>query len=152
MKEFNLSFADEVPKLKMNEFSNFLYYFRVTYAIACEFLGEFKELKPEQLLGDTSEIEKKFREYLLNFSQPYARTKYFLGDMGDAELLITRISKDSPIMIWIVGLVTALVMAVIIAGGEVDLRSLKFKLNPLGEGLTKLREAFRTREEKDMRE
>ena len=131
-QEFCIGFVGEMPKLRMNELSNFFYYLRVTYAIAYEFLSNFEE---ERILRDPKLIEGKFREHLLGYRTQYTRSKYFLGDLGEVELLITKIRKESPFEIWVMGQITALVLAVIIAGGTVDLKNMKFTLNPLGDGL-----------------
>ncbi len=60
----------------------------------------------------------------------------------DAELLFTRMKKESPMEIWAMGLITALVFAVIISGGELKAPFIKAKLPPLGRGIAELRRAI----------
>jgi hypothetical protein len=58
------------------------------------------------------------------------------------ELRFIRIEKASPLRIDCTCVVSALVLAVIISGGKVDLAVLKFTIKPLGEGIKSLRAAL----------
>ena len=81
------------------------------------------------------------REFLLEELRRYSRTRN-PSNNRESPLVITKIRKSSPLTIWFEAMATALVAAVIISGGEVDLIKGKFKVHSLGDGLKKLRDAF----------
>jgi hypothetical protein len=66
----------------------------------------------------------------------------FDGNETDNHLRVIRISKASPLEIVLIGSVAAIVLAVILSGGEVDIKLAKAKLNPLGDGIRKLKDAI----------
>jgi hypothetical protein len=63
----------------------------------------------------------------------------------ELRISIDKIEKSSPLLIWGMCQVTALALAVIVSGGEVDLKNQRFKVHALGDGLRKLRMAFTSR-------
>jgi hypothetical protein len=67
---------------------------------------------------------------------------YFYSDPESSQLMLSRISMESPISVWAQGVVTALVCAVILSGGSVDLLKGKYEVGPIGDGITKLRDAL----------
>jgi hypothetical protein len=98
--------------------------------------------------GITAEmVATNASEYVREF---YKRTslwglkplKWFRDELGDEELVVTKVSKESPLTIWWEAVSTALVSAMIISGGEVDLVRGKFKLKSLGQGVKELKNAL----------
>jgi len=57
---------------------------------------------------------------------------------GRNDVMIVALQKSSPLELWLGGQSVALLAAVVISGGEVDLSKGHFKLHSLGDGLTKL--------------
>ena len=138
-QSIEIEIKGEEGLLKANQLANFLYYFRAAYFVAVD---RFGNVPVDQLRGHElyfrSEMQKAIAESL-------NRRKVWelcFADLGDNELLVNAISRNSPYKILSMGLITALVLAVIVSGGEVDLYNGKFVLNPLGEGIAALRDAF----------
>jgi hypothetical protein len=78
------------------------------------------------------------RDYTETGIFPYSALK----DLQDRDLYVRSISMQSPLEICVAGALCALVLAVIISGGEVDLRNLKFKMPSIGHGIREIRSAL----------
>ena len=134
-EKYILEFEGE-DKIPVNTFSNYLYHFRAIYSISYDVLPETK--RPEENFEQISDYIDKVKEYIKE-QNGYIGRKYFFKKL-DEDLIIYEMEKKSPLTITVGGCLVALVVAVIISGGEVNLSKGKFKLNPLGEGLKKLKE------------
>jgi hypothetical protein len=133
-----LLFEDTDQPLSSREFISFLRLFRVIYAGSLEVVGN---ASPEQVLL----ARKRYTDLIQNkLHGPFVsrEAELFQKDLGGEELQFVRITKSSPLEIGCVCVVSALTLAVILSGGEVDLKGLKFKLRPLGVGIKSLRTAL----------
>ena len=124
------------------EFVSFLHLFRVAYVHSLDVVSthtsaEVVEHKP--LFID--DFSKGFRvpDASKNGRKIF---ELFHTDLGAQELRFVTINKSSPLEISCVGVVSALTLAVILSGGEVELGDFKFKLRPLGAGIKSLRTAL----------
>ncbi len=78
---------------------------------------------------------------------PYQKYNFFSKDLKERDIFIMKIYKESPLTIWLTGVLTFLVAAFIICGGEIEISAapprIRIKMSSLGEGLRKLKEAMR---------
>jgi hypothetical protein len=138
-----LSFEESEPTMSSQEFAYFLYLFRAAYGAALQIVP-WQGITPEMVAADPAQHSRRFYESILRGSfSGDSVDKWFSEDLGEAELLIRKINKESPLIIWWdATIMTALVLAVILAGGEVDLAKGRFKLKSLGHAIKELREAL----------
>lgn len=137
--EYKLCFQTFERKITMTEFSNYFYLFRATYALCCEYIDEHNyKLEDILVLGDS--IHEDIRSKM---GKARASYNYFKKDLGENEIFLTKIHHESPFNFYVVAWITALVLAVILSGGKVKIKEYEFQLNPLGDGIKKLREAFK---------
>ena len=138
----NLLFEGSDEPLDSLEFVSFLHLFRVAYVHSLDVVSnhtaaEVVEHKPLFIedfskgfrVPDSSKNSKKIFEL-------------FHTDLGAEELRFATINKSSPLEISCICVVSALTLAVILSGGEVELKGFRFKLRPLGVGIKSLRTAL----------
>lgn len=143
-KKYQLIFQPMDAAVRMGDLSRFFYYFRATYAICCDYTKENKINVVDIVLNKT-----KWTEYINNKMSKYnAAYKFFTKELDKDDLFVVRIHHESPLTFLVEGVLAALVMGVIISGGKADLKNLTFELKPLGEGIEKLRKAFRKKKKK----
>ena len=129
----------EKGDVRWGELTEFMHLFRGWYLFAAERFGA--DVSPESLVQNLEEVldvvdEEELEEVFFRLDRE---------DVHEKDLQITRINKESPLIIWALGILTAATFAAILSGGEVDISRGRFKLKPLGEGIKKLRSAFRRR-------
>jgi hypothetical protein len=138
---FRLIFVEDKQPLTAGDFSQFLALFNEAYEASLGLLGD------DGLKERTGGPPYADRGFYLDALRVRLRRDLTTGNKRIRtaqlpQLVIQRIRKSSPLVIWFAGLTTALVIAVILAGGEVDLVRGRFKVHALGDGLRKLREVF----------
>jgi len=89
---------------------------------------------------------------------PLASPEFYIARLRDTsdskenepseQLVIERIRKASPLTIWFEGVVTLIVIAAILSGGQVKVAGMSCKLNALGDGLRKLKAKYPEKVEK----
>ncbi len=144
----HLVFTDDAKRIRTTDLSLYLAYFTVAYTCAMEeeiddrytyarLLDYYDENQPN---NDSFDIEL-IRNSLANEigSLPIE----VRNGMKSRDLEIERMSKNSPLEIWFYGVSSALSLAVILSGGEIDLKNMKFKLPPIGDGIKSLRESLK---------
>jgi hypothetical protein len=140
-----MTFQDPSDHVLVRDFTYFNYLFRAAYAAYLHWDSSPEidciEKYNSQVLGD-------FKSHLASIYHSRKIAEHFFLELYDKELAFSRIKKDSPIEIMIIGVVSALTVAVILSGGEVEYKDLKFKINSLGSGIKSLREAFSIKDEK----
>ncbi|MDI5921358.1 hypothetical protein QLQ86_11230 [Halomonas sp. LR5S13] len=120
------------------ELTEFLYHFRALYAAALHVdssdddFPNYEGLRP---LINEVELELKDLDWRDITSLAYA-------DLGDKTLGIVDIKRDNPLTIVFSGVAIILAIAVVVSGGKYKLGPLSVELPPLGEGISKLRQAF----------
>jgi hypothetical protein len=138
-KKYHLIFQPMEGAVKMDDLSRFFYYFKATYAICYEYTKEHKANVTDIIINKT-----KWIEYVnIKMAQYRAAYKFFTKDLDKEDIFVYKVYHESPLTLLVGGVLIALVMAVIISGVKADLKNLTFELNPLGEGVEKLRRAFR---------
>lgn len=146
IKSIELVFTEEGDEFTVTELVNYLTYLRSIYA--------YVQKKPELIVDDT-EINrlnnlanfKSYEDKFINsgFSENSSK-RYYKKDLGEKDVFISTITKQSPLAIALVGLGGALITAIILSGGKLDLKAfgvrLKFKLNSLGDGISKIQDVI----------
>ena len=122
------------------ELSAYLYYFRIVYVICVYVTGGIKQ---KRVLEDKDYFLRKVYAFISEHKAHQLISDAHFSDLREGELQVIRLKKESPFEIVLTGLLAALVLAVIISGGTVDVKGVKFRLQPLGDGLKKLREALK---------
>lgn len=126
--------------LEPEELASFFYLFRGAYALACKELAG-KELSNLELdLGpDVERVQKAARRLKLEQIQTLFNEK----PTGE-NLQVTTIQRRSPLEIALVGSLVCIAVAVIFSGGRIKagLTGFEAELNPLGDGIKKLREGL----------
>jgi hypothetical protein len=123
-EDFELQLGDDDP-LSASELGEYLFLLNQTYAGISMF-------------GESLDFPERMEEWANRFKQNLTGPPR----LGNAAITITRIEKNSPPLIWGMCNVSLLCLAVILWGGEVDLKNHKFTMNAVGEGIAKLRAAF----------
>lgn len=77
----------------------------------------------------------------------YDRYNAFKMDLKEDDLYISQIRKESPLIIWFMGVSTVLVLAFIICGGELELSAIppriRIKMPSIASGLRQIKELFK---------
>lgn len=134
--ELQLVFEEEGGLLDVTDFVEFLARFRDLYNLCYGVAGQFPV---EKVLVDR---ETLIREALLKGTSGTELSALSASD-SLAPLAMTRISYSSPLEIWLFGSASALVLALLLGGGEVGLFGVRVKLqHSLGESLQHLRAVF----------
>lgn len=151
-------FKSDIEKIDITEFSPFMYYFRALYSVICinkkSIMSEDEESELIRRIdsGDTlstsdgviidilGRLRKQFEE--TEMPQRFNIYHHFRKDLGNDNILLDKILKESPLEIWFYGLLTVLVISFIITGGKLELSPNKIKVEvpSLAVGLKKLRE------------
>jgi len=133
-------------RIKVSEFSNFLYYLKVTYSAILKYnlYEKYNGYKIEEIIGNEERIRKELIDILkgkmINKSNLFRK---------EEELFITEISKQSPLRIYFKGIILIIILAFILCGGNINITLLsstkiEIKLDrPIGEGLQSLKNAFK---------
>lgn len=142
--QIEVEFVGEDAPLRVTELSQFLYFYKSSYAILFD---KFGDISIENIV-DSYEGIAKDAAYLLENAQTNNRiTSSFFYDLGERDIYIGQIKKESPLLITFVVFGSAALIAAIIAGGEIQVGGfgvkIKVKFNRLGDGIGALRDAFR---------
>ncbi len=146
LEKTEIFFENEIDKIPVNIFSDYLRYFKALYSYLekrPELLEAYVGQTVEELFKHKVEIEALINDHFnalevpSNFLSPnYQR------HLDENDIYIEEIRKESPLSIIIGSTGILIVAAVIISGGEMDFLRMRFKVNALGEGLAKLKELF----------
>lgn len=139
-RPFTLAFKEGDNELTTKDLSGYFYYFRALYAVIA---ADSPYLSVDWILDNKSDFIQKVRKRIKDDGGARVLREAHSKDMGSSEPKILTMKKESPLEIVIVGSVVCMVAAAVISGGEVDLKVAKFKLNPIGDGLKKIRDLFR---------
>lgn len=147
---------EEQDKLTSKELSEYLYRFRLVYGTSVHVTG--KNIGDmETLLANSHHLEVRVRHELASRSTEEQYRDFYLDDLGDEELVVEKLSKESPFMIIFAGVFAAVALAAILSGGKGKAKAsaegfeFEFDLPPIAEGLRKLRDVFhqKTKSDKD---
>lgn len=146
-REIEIHFSKESDRFALNELASYLQHIKSIYA----YLQKNPRLVGFQALPEDSNALVNLSENVedqlvsLGFDEGYS-SRYYKQDLGDNEIFISRITKQSPLVVTLVGTGVFLAAAVVISGGKVDTRILgakvKIEINALGDGLEKLQKVF----------
>ena len=149
-------FEEELTSLSIHELSNFLYYLKNVYA-SILMSKEFKYTKLndiEYLVKNQKEISNQLKEFfqknIIKYKSTFFKKNlYEKYDMSD--LLIEKISKDSPLKVVFTGAFIAIVLALIFSGGKIKFSqktgsseiTVEVVLNALGTGIKAYKDALK---------
>jgi hypothetical protein len=130
---FKLVIADHGEPVVAAELAEFITLFSDIYALAADLPKDaYNEARLGGVLADPEFYTARLHATLDNPVEiPPAKP-----------LVIERMRKASPVTIWFGGIVTLIVIAAIISGGQLKIAGMSCKLNALGDGLKKLKAVF----------
>lgn len=131
---------DMIP---MREHGSFLIDFSRLYSRV------FSYLRTSELRVTAQNAPRIADDFFEKFEDEFWWSNVARSDVGAAlrqhhhySLRITRISYNSPLEMALYGSAAAVLIAVIVAGGKIQLPGLKLELNPIGDGIKRIREAL----------
>lgn len=126
--------------MQLRDLAEFLTLFRTAYAIGTY----FRHLSFQELIDQQDRLRGQLTEVLQSGSRRDLEHEFFNQPLGDDELQIIEIKKESPLEIFVGGSLLLLTFGVILSGGEISYENgkLRCKLPPLGQGIKRLRTAF----------
>jgi len=134
--------GEEIPS-RATELSYFLYLYKATYATILE---KFGDLPVEKVIESYEGIAKDAAFVLEDAQKANRISSSFFSDLGERDLFVAKIQKESPLLITLVAFGGVALIAAIIAGGEIELGAfgvkVKAKFNRLGDGIGALRDAL----------
>ena len=139
---------DETPDISALELIQFLTKLRSAYVAARMFVGERPELSDLRSEGQLEGLVGHFQDYVRYrsyggaWSEPFSRKQL----PADVDLRFRSISRNSPMEFLVIATgvsIVALALAVCASGGKVDLRRMRFEVNPPKETIRALRDLFR---------
>ena len=136
-------------RIKVSEFSNFLYYLKVIYSAILKYnlYEKYNGYKIEEIISNEERIRKELIDILKG--KMINKSNLFKKDFGEKELFITEITKQSPLIIYFEGIILIIILALILCGGSINITLLsgtkiEIKLDhPIGEGVKLLKNAFK---------
>jgi hypothetical protein len=144
-----LEFVGEDAPSRAADLSHFLYLYKATYAAILE---KFGDLSIDSAVGSYEGIAKD-AVYILEDAQRGNRiSTLFFSDLGDRDVTIAKIRKESPLLIALVAYGGVALVAAIIAGGDIEFNAfgvkIKARFNRLGDGIAAMRDAFQGKHRK----
>lgn len=135
-----LSFPEENP-VKVKELTYYLYYFSAAYTVAVEL---YRDIPLEEVLKNQDYYVNDFRQALFKAGteSPHALRQLFFFDLSENELVLNELTRNSPLSLFSKGVISAIVLSAIISGGKVEGFGVKVEMQPLGEGIRLLKDAF----------
>lgn len=138
-KKLELIFAKEQTAIKANDLQGFIFYFNMYYL---KLIEDYSIRDLNQFINNEYDIKKSFN--FTNDDYYYYSKKLYTNN----DLLIFEIEKHSPLRIIFGGSMIALILAVILSGGTLEIDASKFKIKTtinksLGESLQDLRRVFK---------
>lgn len=146
----------EEKAVKVYDLSYYLYLVKALYT----FLYKTDNIYIKDMLKDihydivkNAYVDKKKCSIIIKFIRsgkltPSKMYDYFTVDLGEDDLYIKEIRKDSPLTIWFAGAASLMIIAFIISGGEFELSltppRIKVKMSGIGVGLEKIKELFKS--------
>ncbi len=139
-------FEESDAPLDSWEFAEFLYLFRAAYSRSLDIVGS----NEKEVLDNAEKYHEVFSESFAVEMPEKVITELFHTDRGGAELRLNSINKSSPLEIAFIAVVPALVLAVIVSGGKIDINinrvgHIKCTLPPLATTIENLRKACRSK-------
>jgi len=141
---------DREKVLKVSELSEFLYNLKVFYSVAFEKFGEKFDVEehPERIVNIANDIAQRLKTgKYFHFLYRYRKDDFFRKNLGDKDVFIAKIYKESPLTIWFIGVSTILVAAFIISGGEIEISTvppkIRIRMPSIAEGLEKIKDVFK---------
>jgi hypothetical protein len=150
LPEFALQIGDEGPVANA-ELAEYLLVLNKVYAVALEVVrdseaqtGSYPISKETGPAGPARADSDDVTNLVTSLRQRLNDTTFDPSDwnLQDAEITINRMTKSSPLEIVGMCQISALCLAIIISGGTANIFKGQFKVNALGDGLKKLRDAF----------
>lgn len=126
--------------LDPDELASFIFLFRGAYGLACRVLdGDEQKTLPVDPREPVERVLKAAQKLKLEQVQ-----KLFNESPVGEDLQVTMLRRQSPLEIALVGSLVCLVVAAAISGGKIKagLTGFEAELNPLGDGIKKLREGL----------
>lgn len=137
--EVTLSFESPDYLIDSKELGDFIFLFRAIYAASIELL---KDIEIDTLLNEKDEIIPKLLREIRNIGISDIN-RLFSTNLGENALLLRKIEKKNPLEMIISGAIIAIVFSAIISGGKFRILGIiSGELNPIGDGITKLRNAL----------
>ena len=138
-KKLELNFAKEQTAIKANDLQGFIFYFNMYYL---KLIEDYSIRDLNQFINNEYDIKKSFN--FTNDDYYYYSKKLYTNN----DLLIFEIEKHSPLRIIFGGSMIALILAVILSGGTLEIDASKFKIKTtinksLGESLQDLRRVLK---------
>lgn len=135
--------ATESGPISVRDLSYFFYHFRAIYveALSCKREYQIDSLPPEAVIKQLA--EKTTRSLAAKGNLAVSRNA--LKELpAEEELAIADISRRNPLDVVFSSVEIAILIAVIISGGEIkwDKDGVKVKLPPLGKGIAELKKAI----------
>lgn len=143
---------EEQEELTSKELSEFLYRFRLVYGASIRVAGRGISDDMETLLANRHHLRARVRHELASRDTAEQYKDFYLDNLGNDELVIEKLRKESPFMMIFAGVFAAVALAAILSGGRGKAKEgaegfeFEFDLPPIADGLRKLREVFRQRE------
>jgi hypothetical protein len=135
----HMVFDESDGPISSRDLTLFLYYYRALYVT----LAPNPEVTAERFLKSPDYYIETAKIFLQREFQTEKDVYNNVDlDCGDGDLMVLAISKHSPLEIVVTGITVALVVAVILSGGQIKLPGVQAKLPPLGKGIQELRKAF----------
>ena len=118
-KKLELIFAKEQTAIKANDLQGFIFYFNMYYL---KLIEDYSIRDLNQFINNEYDIKKSFN--FTNDDYYYYSKKLYTNN----DLLIFEIEKHSPLRIIFGGSMIALILAVILSGGTLEIDASKFKI------------------------
>ena len=149
-EKLELYFENEVESTSINDLVDYFRYLKAMYSYLeknPDLIEKYEGKTIEEIYEKRNNIQNEIHSHFekSNKSHFYISPSY-QRHLGDHDIFIGNIKKQSPLSIVIESVGVLIVISAIISGGELDFGRMRFKLNALGDGVKKFREAFHQRE------
>lgn len=140
MEIIQITIAESDRVMSLQEFATYLRLFRAAYAVGTH----FRNLSLREMLNEQETLVTSVRDVFSRGSLADPEHKFFNHPLGEDEIQLIEIKKESPMEILVGGSLVLLTFGVIISGGEIAFQNgkLRCKLPPLAVGIQKLRAVF----------
>lgn len=147
--QFQLTFNEEGEQFDVNQLVDFLQYLKGTYAYVLADRN-FQRTIGNVDVSEASFLVEKYTD-LIDPSKSQL-TKNYKRELGEQELQVLTITKQSPLTILFIGVTAALSAAVIFSGGKFEGKigpvSVSYSIKSLGKGLQQIEKYLSDRQER----
>ena len=138
-------------KINVTDLSGFLYYLKAVHSLVLSIKApEYREFsldKLQEAIKNREGFLQEFNKVVFENDKKINLSNLFKKGSSEDDVFIEKIRKESPLEIWFIASTSALVLAFILAGGQIEITivppKIKVKMSSLGKAVKEFKNAVK---------